>query len=182
LLNSLPGVLPPPADSNGNGVDDAADIVNGTSQDMDWDGIPDECEPGCNGNGRPDDFDVANDVPDCNHNGRPDSCDLADGTSQGINGNRVPDDCDPDCNGNGVPDDLDILNGTSQDLNGDGVPDECTPLTGDMKQRSCGLADAACHVGVLLRFASNLRQKQSENSPKVSSESVRNQCASHCAC
>jgi hypothetical protein len=132
LLNFLPGVPPPPADCNHNGVDDATDIANGTSQDMDWDGVPDECEPDCNSNGRPDDYDVANDWPDCNHNGQPDTCDLQDGTSADTNGNGIPDECDPDCNGNGVPDDLDILNGTSQDANGDGIPDECAPLTGDL--------------------------------------------------
>jgi hypothetical protein len=132
LLNFLPGVAPPAADCNGNGVDDAEDIASGTSQDMDWDGVPDECEADCNQNGQPDDYDIANGAPDCNGNGRPDSCDLLDGTSQDANGNGIPDECDPDCNGNGVPDDLDILNGTSQDLNGDGLPDECTPLTGDL--------------------------------------------------
>jgi hypothetical protein len=132
LLAFLPGVPPPPADCNGNGVDDATDIANGTSQDIDWDGVLDECEPDCNGNGQPDDYDIANEVPDCNHNGRPDGCDLLDGTSPDTNGNGVPDECDPDCNGNGIPDDLDILNGTSQDADGDGLPDECTPLTGDL--------------------------------------------------
>ena len=132
LLNFLPGTPLPPVDCNGNGVDDADDIASGTSQDMDWDGVPDECESDCDQNGQPDDYDVANGAPDCNGNLRPDDCDLQDGTSQDANGNGIPDECDPDCNGNGVPDDLDILNGTSEDLNGDGLPDECTPLPGDL--------------------------------------------------
>lgn len=132
LLNFLPGTPLPPVDCNGNGVDDADDIASGTSQDMDWDGVPDECESDCDQNGQPDDYDVANGAPDCNGNLRPDDCDLQDGTSQDANGNGIPDECDPDCNGNGVPDDLDILNGTSEDLNGDGLPDECTPLMGDL--------------------------------------------------
>ena len=33
-----------PGDCNGNGIDDATDIRNGTSQDVDGDGIPDECQ------------------------------------------------------------------------------------------------------------------------------------------
>jgi hypothetical protein len=132
LLNFLPGVPPPAADCNQNGVDDATDIAHGTSADMDWDGVPDECESDCDQNDQPDDYDVANGAPDCNGNNRPDTCDLQDGTSQDTNGNGVPDECDPDCNGNGVPDDLDILNGTSADADGDGVPDECAPLIGDL--------------------------------------------------
>jgi hypothetical protein len=132
FLDFVPGAPVPPADCNQNGVDDASDIANGTSQDMDWDGIPDECEPDCDQNGRPDDYDVANGEPDCNGNIRPDACDFQDGTSQDTNGNGIPDECDPDCNGNGVPDDLDILNGTSEDADADGVPDECSPRVGDL--------------------------------------------------
>lgn len=30
-------------DCNGNGVEDAFDIANGTSSDLDSDGVPDEC-------------------------------------------------------------------------------------------------------------------------------------------
>jgi hypothetical protein len=30
-------------DCNGNGVEDAFDIANGTSSDLDCDGVPDEC-------------------------------------------------------------------------------------------------------------------------------------------
>ncbi len=86
----------------------------------------------CNGNGIPDDEDIANGTSqDCNGNGVPDECDIANGTSQDCNGNSVPDECDIangtslDCNGNGVPDECDIANGTSPDCNGNGVPDEC---------------------------------------------------------
>ncbi len=51
-------------DCNGNGVADATDIANGTSQD-------------CNGNGIPDSCDIASGfAKDCNLNGVPDSCDL----------------------------------------------------------------------------------------------------------
>jgi hypothetical protein len=42
-------------DCNGNGIDDSIDIANGTSQDVNNDGIPDECESSikiyCNGTG-----------------------------------------------------------------------------------------------------------------------------------
>lgn len=48
---------------------------------------PDECEPDCNGNGIPNDWDIATcaDDPagdDCKGNGVPDECDIADGTSR----------------------------------------------------------------------------------------------------
>ena len=35
----------PAYDCNGNGVEDAADIAEGLSEDQNWNGIPDECEP-----------------------------------------------------------------------------------------------------------------------------------------
>ncbi|MBU0641157.1 MAG: hypothetical protein KKB50_20040, partial [Planctomycetes bacterium] len=62
---------------------------------------------------------------DCNGNGTPDNCDIAAGTSDDLNGNGVPDECEVDCNGNGVPDAWDIATGASLDCNGNGVPDEC---------------------------------------------------------
>jgi hypothetical protein len=67
---------------------------------------------------------------DCNGNGTPDDEDIATGTSQDCNTNGIPDECEPDCNGNGVPDDCDIGSGTSQDCNGNGVPDECDITAG----------------------------------------------------
>lgn len=33
-------------DCNGNGIEDAIDIANGTSSDLDGDGVPDECQVG----------------------------------------------------------------------------------------------------------------------------------------
>ena len=44
-------------DCNGNGIPDDEDIAEGTSQDINLNGVPDECE-------------------DCNENGLPDECDL----------------------------------------------------------------------------------------------------------
>ena len=34
-----------PDDCNGNGIEDAEDIANGTSLDCNGDGLPDECQP-----------------------------------------------------------------------------------------------------------------------------------------
>jgi hypothetical protein len=103
--------------------------------------------PDCNGNGVPDEEDIANGtsedcnangVPDecefwldCNGNGVPDTCDLDEGTSEDCNANGVPDECDiasgdeQDCNGNGVPDSCDIAENESDDCQGNGIPDEC---------------------------------------------------------
>ncbi len=33
-------------DCNGNGIEDSIDIANGTSSDLDGDGVPDECQSG----------------------------------------------------------------------------------------------------------------------------------------
>lgn len=93
-------------DCNQNYIDDADDIASGFSQDLNANGIPDECE-------------------DCNANGVLDTEDIATGTSLDLNMNGVPDECEPDCNGNGFPDDLDIAARNSNDENGDGIPDEC---------------------------------------------------------
>jgi len=99
-------------DCNGNGVDDATDILLGGSDDEDANGVPDECE-------------------DCNGNGIVDSQDIAGPESQDLNGNGIPDECEPDCNENTIPDDLDILLGTSFDDYGNGIPDECEPDCND---------------------------------------------------
>ncbi|MCP4836417.1 MAG: hypothetical protein GY895_16810, partial [Phycisphaera sp.] len=70
---------PPLVDCNGNGVQDAYDINNGTSRDCDGSGVPDECEY----------FELI----DCNNNGIADICDIADGTSADANGDFIPDEC-----------------------------------------------------------------------------------------
>ncbi len=93
-------------DCNGNGTEDASDIGLGDSDDVNGNGVPDECE-------------------DCNDNSVLDPTDILLGTSDDDNGNGIPDECEPDCNVNGVPDDLDIALGDSDDLYGDGIPDEC---------------------------------------------------------
>ena len=80
---------------------------------------------------------------DCNGNGAPDDCDVATGASADANGNGVPDECE-DCNGNGVLDDADIAAGTSSDCNGDGVPDDCQLAANDCD--SDGVPDN-CQLG-----------------------------------
>jgi len=93
----------------------------------------------CNGNGVPDDQDIANGtsqdctangIPDecesdCNANGESDTCDTLNGTSADCNANEVPDECESDCNQSGIPDDCDVANGTSADCNANEIPDEC---------------------------------------------------------
>lgn len=93
-------------DCNDNGVPDDLDISGGNSQDLNFNGVPDECE-------------------DCNNNGQLDTIDIANAISNDLNNNQIPDECEPDCNANGIPDDLDILNGQSLDIHGNGIPDEC---------------------------------------------------------
>lgn len=70
----------------------------------------------CNGNGIPDDQDIANCDPndpncaDCNENGIPDECDITDGMETDLNGNGVPDDCEclGDLNGDGAVNLMDL--------------------------------------------------------------------------
>ena len=61
-------------DCNVNGIEDAIDLANGTSTDLNSNGVPDECE-------------------DCNDNAIPDSIDLAQGTSADCQGDGIPDEC-----------------------------------------------------------------------------------------
>jgi hypothetical protein len=98
-------------DCNNNGVLDSIDISNGTSDDCDLNGIPDECEPDCNMNGTTDACDIIEGTSqDCNENEVPDTCDINDGTSQDADQNSVPDECeaqvqetcDVDANGAGT--------------------------------------------------------------------------------
>ncbi|MBN2560798.1 MAG: right-handed parallel beta-helix repeat-containing protein [Phycisphaerae bacterium] len=128
---SSDGALPrevPRLDCNRNGVRDAEDIAEGTSQDCNSNGVPDECDIDAgdpDGDGRV--------SPDCNKDGLPDECNLALPifTSFDCNGNGIPDECDiaagrcKDCNGNGFPDACDISSRVSEDKNANGVPDEC---------------------------------------------------------
>ena len=70
---------------------------------------------------------------DCNGNGVPDEQDIAEGLSADCDGNGYPDECDRDCNDNAIPDACEIADGTARNLNGNGMPDECEPhLFGDL--------------------------------------------------
>ena len=86
----------PDTDCNGNGTPDGCDISTGASHDLNDDGLPDECQPDCNGNDLPDDieFDGTFDTLDCNANRVPDECDIASTQSKDCNGNQVPDECE----------------------------------------------------------------------------------------
>lgn len=97
-------------DCNGNGIEDVTDVAEGTSDDCDGNGVPDECQL------------------DCNANGIADTCDIAAGTSQDCNHNTLPDECEPDCDGDGLIDGCE----TVFDTDGDGIldcDDECPDTT-----------------------------------------------------
>jgi hypothetical protein len=116
------------SDCNDNDVDDGQDIVAGTGQDCNQNGVPDDCEPGddCNGNGTQDFCDIAAGTSqDCQPNSILDECDIATGSSEDCDANGVPDECERDCNNNGLPDICDLADGTSDDCNENGLLDEC---------------------------------------------------------
>ena len=145
VSNPVPLTLRSTLDCNQNGIPDYRDLLEGSSSDVNSDGVPDDCQD-CNGNGTPDELDIAwgiapdldgNGVPDdcdpdCNGNGVPDSIDVGSGTSPDVDGNGVPDECQPDCNGNGLPDPFELLS-TAQDCNHNGVLDECDIASGFSK-------------------------------------------------
>lgn len=62
---------------------------------------------------------------DCNGNGIPDDRDIATGQSEDCSGNGVPDECEPDCDNDGIPDVCAILADPTLDCDGDGVPAAC---------------------------------------------------------
>jgi parallel beta-helix repeat protein len=125
-------------DCNNNGIPDWLDLIRGTSEDCNYDFIPDECQPNgdCNDNGVGDLCDLGDGTSkDCNGNLIPDECDIVDGTSDDCNENATPDECEledcpgvpwcSDCNANGILDECDIADSGSLDEDGNGVPDEC---------------------------------------------------------
>ena len=95
-------------DCNQNGIDDDCEIADGLALDVDGDRTPDECQPDCDRDGRPDAWTIFEGlVPDCNANGVPDSCDILSGEVVDADGNGIPDVCELACQDNG-------------DLDGDG--------------------------------------------------------------
>ncbi len=92
VCDIMDGIEP---DCNGNWILDAQDIAMGYSMDVNDNMIPDECEPDCNQNGLPDEYEVQMGLcADCNQNGYPDDCDIAEGNSLDENGNGIPDECE----------------------------------------------------------------------------------------
>jgi hypothetical protein len=83
-------------------------------------------------------------LSDCNGNGVPDDKDIAGGTSGDCNHNGVPDECEvcdsPDMDGDGVCDDCDRCPGSDDTVDSDldGVPDGCDECP--------GLDDADCSI------------------------------------
>ncbi len=78
-------------DCNGNGIDDALDVSNGSSNDLNGDGIPDECQPDtrsfCEGDGSQN---GGADCP-CNNNGGPgEGCDNGSGSGGLLTASGVP--------------------------------------------------------------------------------------------
>jgi hypothetical protein len=80
-------------DCNDNGIDDADEIGDGSVADLDGNGVPDPCDPDCNGDAQPDAYEIQQGAADCNANGVPDTCDLAAGTSTDQDGDGIPDEC-----------------------------------------------------------------------------------------
>jgi hypothetical protein len=107
----------------------------------------------CNGNGTPDDEDIATGTSqDCNSNLVPDECDISDGTSEDCNTNLAPDECDltsgtsEDCNSNTIPDECDIPGGTSEDCNTNTIPDECDINDGTSEDCNTNLTPDECDL------------------------------------
>lgn len=132
-------------DCNHNNIQDSTDILFGISQDINHNGIPDECESNvdCNHNGLSDIYDIQNglsadcngnsipdsceNLPDCNANNILDVCDIQSGVSVDCDLNGIPDNCPGthDCNHNGILDSCEIQNASAEDCNGNLIPDDC---------------------------------------------------------
>ncbi|GJM24396.1 MAG: hypothetical protein DHS20C16_08110 [Phycisphaerae bacterium] len=117
-------------DCNNNGIADATDISGGTSDDLNANSVPDECDE-CVFDADCDDGMYCTGVETCNV----DTC--VPGTDPCLTGQTCDegtDSCPPtgaDCNNNGIGDATDIAGATSDDTNVNGIPDECDECTGD---------------------------------------------------
>lgn len=142
------------SDCNGNGIDDAQDILAG-SADANGDAIPDACQD-CDNDGMLDPNEILLGASDLDLNGRPDSCDvdcdgnsipdLADIASDELvdrDGNFILDSCEADCDGNGVADGVDLIVNVGRDLDRDGQIDSCEDCDGN------GIADPIDLAGAL---------------------------------
>jgi hypothetical protein len=116
---------------------DGASILLHTNGDCNGNGVPDECDlamgaPDCNSNGVLDECEVASGAAqDCNASGVPDACELA---GNDCNNNGVLDDCDTDSDGDGVPNDCDLCEGFDDNIDADsnGIPDGCDAPCGTL--------------------------------------------------
>jgi len=130
-------------DCNGNNIADDIDIAMATSLDTNFDGIPDECQdcnnnaildpvdisggmPDFDGNGIPDVCE-----PDCNSNNIPDEYETWNYLATDDDGNEVPDECDLDCNGNFILDWNEIQADMSLDIDRNRILDECDDCNGN---------------------------------------------------
>ena len=98
----------------------------------------------CNGNGQPDDEDIAGGVSeDCNGSMIPDECEID--ASSDCDGNAVLDECEtlPDCDGDGISDCEAIAEG-AQDCDANGIPDTCDSAGGTVV-----LSELSVDTGVL---------------------------------
>ncbi|MGH8015332.1 MAG: M12 family metallo-peptidase, partial [Candidatus Zixiibacteriota bacterium] len=129
-------------DCDGNGVDDAIDLLNETYPDVNSNNIPDVCED-CNGNSILDNIDIAGASDDENLNGIPDECEAdcdGNGTPDSwetfflndINDNGVLDECEPDCNVNDTADFIEIADGRLDDFDRNNIPDICQDCNGNL--------------------------------------------------
>ncbi len=113
-------------DCDGNGMLDECEL--NPASDRNGNGVLDACEPDCDGDGLPDDYELATgQADDCNENGIPDACEIASGQASDVDLDGRPDRCQPDCNDNQVPDSFEIAGGASDDCNANGIPDDCDP-------------------------------------------------------
>ena len=147
-------------DCDDDGIPDPIEIFDGTQQDLNGDGLPDDCAAewvdcdgdglvdlqacleqlvaDCNENLIPDSCEIkSGEATDCNGNGQIDSCDLVNNPDLDCDGNGILDACEVDlefdCDQSGVPDVCEIADGTLQDTDGDGLPDICRCI-GDVLQ------------------------------------------------
>ena len=131
-------------DCNENGVLDGCEIADGTVEDSDGSGVPDECED-CNANGVLDSLDIADGTSlDCNADLVPDECQIGGSDCDGdgvLDECQIAQDAGLDCNGNGRLDACDLAAGSSEDLDGTGIPDECEDCNANGVLDSLDIAD-----------------------------------------